>query len=141
MAIVSAATHDIEELGAGAEGQLSPNADWLARVDDGLVVEPFPARDRRILVASADASQPRWSRNGHRLFFINGDRKLMAVDFDAVSGRAGAPRVIAQTRIRSARFVGHQYDVAPDGRFIVNAVSEAPSPLTLMSGWTARLKR
>jgi Tol biopolymer transport system component len=93
------------------------------------------------VVAGADASQPRWSRDGRRLFFINADRKLMVVDFDTATGRAGAPRVIAQTRIRSARFVGHQYDVAPDGRFIVNAVSEIPSPLTLMSGWTARLKR
>lgn len=141
MTIVSPGTHDIEDLGAGAEGQLSPKADWLARVDDGLVVEPFPARDRRIVVASADSSQPRWSRDGRRLFFINADRKLMVVDFDTATGRAGAPRVIAQTRIRSARFVGHQYDVAPDGRFIINAVSEVPSPLTLMSGWTSRLKR
>jgi hypothetical protein len=141
MAIVSARTHDIEELGTGAEGQLSPNADWLARVDDSLVVEPFPARDRRIPVASAGAGQPRWSRDGRRLFFMNADKKLMVVDFDPVKGSAGAPRVIAQTRIRAASFVGHQYDVAPDGRFIVNSVSAVPSPLTLMSGWTSRLKR
>jgi DNA-binding winged helix-turn-helix (wHTH) protein/dipeptidyl aminopeptidase/acylaminoacyl peptidase len=141
MAIVSPGKKDIEELGPGSEGQLSPKADWLARVDDGLVVEPFPARDRRIAVASAGASQPRWSRDGRRLFFIHSDRKLMAVDFEPATGRAGAPQVIAQTHIRAASFVGHQYDVAPDGRFIINAVAEEPSPLTLMSGWTSRLER
>lgn len=141
MALVSPETHDVEELAAGAEGQLSPKADWLARVENGLVVEPFPVRDRRIAVASAGANQPRWSRDGRSLFYINADKKLMAVDFDPATGNTGAPKLIAQTRIRGARLVGHQYDIAPDGRFIVNVVSDDPSPLTLMSGWTSRLKR
>jgi hypothetical protein len=34
------------------------------------------------------------------------------------------------------------YDVTPDGKkFVINAISEQSSPLTLMVNWTANLKK
>jgi uncharacterized low-complexity protein len=69
-----------------------------------------------------------------------GEKKLMAVEFDAGSGKAGATRTVAQTRIVGAALVGHQYDVAPDGRFLVNVRTSDSAPLTVMSGWEAALK-
>jgi hypothetical protein len=94
------------------------------------VVERFPAGAPRLIISSSGGAQPQWSRNGRQLFFISADKKLMAVDFDLVTVRAGAPRMIAQTRIIEAALVGLQYDVAPDGRFVVNAVSGDAAPLT-----------
>ena len=136
MALSSPSTHDVIELGAGAEGQLSPDANWLAYIAQGeLVVERFPARAPRVTIAASGAGQPRWSRDCRTLFFISADKKLMAVDFDPTTIRTGAPRMIAQTRIIEAALVGIQYDVAPDGRFVINAVTGDAAPLTLLTGW------
>jgi hypothetical protein len=140
MALSSPTTHDVVELGPGAEGQVSPDASWFAYIDQGqVVVERFPARAPRLIISSAGGGQPRWSRNGRQLFFISADKKLMAVDFDPRTVRAGVPRVLSQTRIIEAVFVGHQYDVAPDGRFVINAVTGDAAPLTLISGWRSLL--
>ena len=66
----------------------------------------------------------------------------MAVSFDAPHKTAGAPRVLFQTRIVAASFFGTQYDVAADGRFLINSVPlNYSSSLTLLTGWTAQLKR
>jgi eukaryotic-like serine/threonine-protein kinase len=141
MALSSPATHDVVELEPGAEGQVSPDASWLAYIDRGQVVlERFPARAPRLIVSSSGGGQPRWSRDGRQLFFISADKKLMAVAFDPRTARAGVPRQIAQTRIVEAALVGLQYDVAPDGRFVVNAVTGEAAPLTLLSGWRSLLK-
>jgi len=140
MALSSPASHEVVELGPGAEGQVSPDAGWLAYIDQGQVaIERFPARAPRLIVSST-GGQPRWSRDGRQLFFISPDKKLMAVAFDPVAVRAGVPRALSQTRIIEAAFVGHQYDVAPDGRFVVNAVTGEAAPLTLLSGWQSLLK-
>src|SRR3954468_490755 len=48
---------------------------------------------------------------------------------------------IAQTRIVGGAFSAFQYDVAPDGRFILNVLAADAAPLTLLSGWTSRLNR
>jgi hypothetical protein len=65
----------------------------------------------------------------------------MAVSFDAETGRAGAPRQLFQTRIIGASLVGFQYDVAPDGRFLINSLPASSSPLTLLTGWIAAPER
>jgi hypothetical protein len=73
------------------------------------------------------------------VFYITADKKLMVAEFDPGTATAGTPRVVAQTRIIGSALVGLQYDVAPDGRFILNALTGEAGPLTLMSGWTSRL--
>jgi DNA-binding winged helix-turn-helix (wHTH) protein len=139
MALSSPDTHEVVELGPGAEGQLSPDANWLAYTDQGqVIVERFPSRTPRMTISPG--TQPRWGRNGQRLFFIAADKKLMSIDFDPGTARAGASRMLAQTRIIEAALVGLQYDVAPDGRFVVNAVTGDTAPLTLLSGWRSLLK-
>jgi hypothetical protein len=65
----------------------------------------------------------------------------MAVDFNAETGRAGAPRELFQTRIVATSLAGFQYDVAPDGRFLINSLPSGATPLTLLTNWTAALKR
>ncbi|MGH8237685.1 MAG: hypothetical protein ACREXP_11780 [Steroidobacteraceae bacterium] len=140
LALSAPLTHEVRELGIGAEGQLSPDAARLAYVSqDGLVVQPFLTTGPRVTVANSGAAQPRWSADGRQLFYISADKKLMAADFDPVAATVGSPRLLAQTRIIGAAFVGHQYDVAPDGRFIVNVTTNDAAPLTLMSGWTSKL--
>jgi hypothetical protein len=87
------------------------------------------------------AAQARWSRDGTQLFYIAPDKKMMAVSFDAEPCRAGAPHGLFQTRIIAASLAGFQYDVTPDGRFLINSLPSGASPLTLLTNWTAALKR
>ena len=93
-----------------------------------------------MIITGDRAAQPRWSRNGRQIFYISADKKLMAADFDPVTITASAPRMLAQTRIVGVALTGFQYDVAPDGRFIVNALSKDAAPLTLVTGWGSRLQ-
>jgi len=104
-------------------------------------VERFPAAPPRVAVAGYGVAQPRWSHDGRRLFYIAADKKLMAVDFDGRLGRAGVPRLMAQTRIVGVSLTGLQYDVAPDGRFLINVLPPDPVPLTMMVNWSAGLSR
>ena len=135
-------THDLAELGPGAEPQLSPDAKWMAYASqDGLIVQQFPKPTKRVQITGYNSSQPRWSRNGRQLFYITSEKKLMAVDFDSGSGNVSAPRVVTQTRIIASDFTGLQYDVSPDGRFLVNSFVNDAAPMTVMTGWTARLQR
>jgi hypothetical protein len=50
--------------------------------------------------------------------------------------------VVFQTSIIAPDYIGTQYDVAPDGRFIINSLpADHASPLTLLANWTAVLKQ
>jgi hypothetical protein len=65
----------------------------------------------------------------------------MAVSFDSQKKSASAPHVLFQTRIVAPDFALLQYDVDPNGRFLINSFpSSYSSPLTLLTGWKALLK-
>jgi hypothetical protein len=60
----------------------------------------------------------------------------MVVSFDPTNGSASPRRTVFQTRIVAPNLAGFQYDVASDGRFLVNSLSSnSLSPLTMISGW------
>lgn len=63
------------------------------------------------------------------------DRKLMSAVFDPAHGAAGPPQVVFQTRIIAPNLTSFQYDIAPDGRFLINSFSTHASPLTVITGW------
>jgi serine/threonine protein kinase/Tol biopolymer transport system component len=140
--VYSASDQRVREFAVGAEGQFSPDGKWIAYTGpDGILVQPFPGPGGRLQISGGPGAQPRWSHDGRQIFYISPDRKLMAVGFDPQKGSASAPRVVFQTRIVAPNFATFQYDVAPDGRFLINSFpSGTSSPLTLITGWTARLK-
>ena len=79
----------------GAEAQFSPDGRWIAHSALGagrntgeIVVQPFPGPGGRIQISSAGGSQPRWSRDGTRIFYIQPDKKLMQASFDPRTGSA-----------------------------------------------------
>ena len=124
-------------VGPGVELQFSPNGNWLAFTEPGgagIAVRPFPALRPQMKISAGPAAQSRWSRDGTQLFYIAPDKKLMAVSFDPSSGRAGPPRELFQTRIVRVSIAGFQYDVAPNGRFLINSLPAGSPPLTLLVG-------
>jgi DNA-binding winged helix-turn-helix (wHTH) protein len=127
-------------VGPGVEPQFSPDGKWLSFTEpggSGIAVRPFPALRPQIKISAGSAAQSRWSRDGTQLFYIAPDKKLMSVDFDPLSGRVGPPRELFQTRIVRVALAGLQYDVAPNGRFLINSLPVGSPPLTLLAGITS----
>jgi Tol biopolymer transport system component len=83
----------------GVEAKLSPDGRWVVYVGvgRGILVERFPGHGGRMQVSAGAGAQPRWSHDGRQIFFIQPDRKLIAVSFDPNTGTAGPPRVLFQT--------------------------------------------
>jgi serine/threonine protein kinase len=142
LAIYSAADHQVTQFAPqGVEAKFSPDGRWIAYVAGGIFIQPFPGPGARIHVSNSGA-QPRWSHDGRQIFYTQPDRKLMAVSFDPQKKSASAPRLLFQTRIVAPNFASWQYDVAIDGRFLINSLpSNTSSPLTLLTGWDAVLPR
>ena len=137
-------------------GQFSPDGKWVAYQSDAsgrheIYVRPFvapgtegagTAGSSRWQVSVAGGIHPTWSRpDGKELFFINPLGEMMAVPI-AVKGSAldpGRPVRLFQTRILNGGVdmePGRQYDVARDGRFLINQVSATGvAPITLIQNW------
>lgn len=130
-------------VGPGVEPQFSPDGRWVCFTEPGgagICVRPFPELQPNIKISIGPAGQPRWSRDGTQLFFIASDRKLMAVSFDPQSGRAGPPRQLFQTRIVRAAMTSFQFDVAPNGRFLINSLPAGSPPLSILVGCNSLFK-
>jgi hypothetical protein len=54
------------------------------------------------------------------------------VDFFSPEAKTTAPKSLFRTRIPGQSLVGFQYDVAPDGRFLINNLPATSSPVTLL---------
>ena len=129
---------------------LSPDGRWLAySSDDGsgarydLFVAPFPSMSPRQLVSRDGGTEPRWSRNGRELFFKSGGQ-MMAVNVAQGSAfDVGDPRpLFSLAGYRTARN-RQQYDVAPDGRFLMirDPRPGEAAPVVYVTGWLAELRR
>jgi Tol biopolymer transport system component len=129
---------------SGAEAQFSPDGKWIAYIGQGgvagggsIVVRQFPGPASPIRISGpGGGAQPRWSRDGRHIYFMAPDRKLMSATFDPVHAVTGELQVVFQTRIIAPNLASFQYDVAPDGRFLINSFSSTnSSPLTVITDW------
>lgn len=97
---------------------------------------------------------PRWRRDGQELFFATLENRMMAapIQVGSASGTIapGPPVVLFPMRLAIGANVGiggymsrAQYDVASDGRFLLNVTTEdtGAAPITLVVNWPALLKR
>jgi Tol biopolymer transport system component len=122
---------------------LSPDGRWLAYASDEsgrteIYVQAFPGPlprrqasggrgaglNGRPQVSAADRTITRWSRDGHELFYWDGDRLMSVTIKPGAALDVGLPRVVLEMRTAY-----NYFDVAPDGRFLV-VRDVAPVPLT-----------
>lgn len=87
-------------------------------------------------------TEPMWSLDGRELFYRQGDA-MMVVDLAADQGVEGVPRLLFEGSFVADGFGPANYDVAPDGRFVmVQAVrSAAPRAVHVVAHWGEELKR
>jgi eukaryotic-like serine/threonine-protein kinase len=141
------------------EGQFSPDGRWLAYASDEsghyeIYIRSFPEAGGKWQVSTAGGVQPRWQHDGHELFYVASDARLMAVSIhlapDTRALEAGAPVALFPTRLAAGVNIATtgfqaraQYGVASDGRFLMNIASDeaVTSPITVALNWTAALKK
>ena len=146
-------------------GAFSPDGRWVAYLSNEsgrpeIYVRPFVppgAADRAATGAGTSGAQwqvstaggisPAWRPDGKELYYLNPAGAMMAAPITIAGAtlEPGAPMMLFPTRIYgggvdSAR--GRQYDVAPDGRFLINAeLDTAAAPITLLMNWNPEAKK
>ncbi len=103
----------------------SPDGRWIAYVSNAsggeeVYVEAFPDSGPRVQISTQGGTEPVWARDGRELFYREGD-KLMAVDVGNGPDNPGTPEELFAGRYRTSEWGARaaNYDVAPDGRFVM----------------------
>jgi hypothetical protein len=131
-------------------GRFSPNGAWIAYASDEsgrseIYVKAFPRSDTGVIVSRGGGSEPRWGPGGTELFYLDPDGFLTVVKVSpAVKFNYEAPQRLFQIHVPLfGGIFGTNYDVAKDGRILVNTLvgRAAPKPITVVVNWTAGLKK
>ena len=128
-------------------GVFSPDGKWVAYHSNEsgrneVYVRPFPGPGGVWQISAGGGMFPRWRADGKELYYLAPGNKLMAAAITAAPGtRPGAITPGQPAALFTANFARGtarpQYDVARDGRFLVNVeLSDAATPpITLLQNW------
>jgi len=132
-------------------GVFSPDGHWLAYESDEsgtweIYLSPFPGGGSKFQVSQGGGTQPAWKGDGSALIYLAGTKLTEAgLRFKGSAVEIGTPQPLFQPpAMRDNGPFGRGYTVSPDSkRFLVTVLPQAyiPEPLTLVSNWTADLKR
>jgi Tol biopolymer transport system component len=127
--------------------QVSPDARWIAYALDestppDVYAQAFPGGAGKVRITTGGDRWPRWSRDGRELFYIAVDDTLTAVGIEVRDGRleVGGTTPLFKVRTMEAAVWHAPYDVAADGRFLINTalVDVTASPITVVVNWKPR---
>ncbi len=127
--------------------KLSPNGRWLAYASDEtgqfeVYVIAFPDPGGKTKISTDGGNDPRWSRDGRRLFYRNG-RKMMEVAIDYTKGFSPKTPVTLFEGSYEATQFHPGYSVATDGRFLMvkNPPESLPRQIHVILNWFEELRR
>jgi len=139
----------LDQVTRNSNARLKPAGnDWLAYESDQsgrneIYLTRFPRPGARYQVSQSGGSQPVWSKDGKKLYYLDTLRKMVAVGIQTSgeSVQIGAPKVLFQTGIRHS-LTTEGYDVSRDGKFLlVNSMTESAEPVVLVTSWDDELKK
>jgi Tol biopolymer transport system component len=125
---------------------LSPDAHWIAYESDEtgrteIYIRAFPGGDRKWRISNGGGMMPTWRGDGGELYYVNPDKKMMAVALTIGDDlHASEPVELFDAPVR-----GHptrQYDVTSDGkRFLLNRIVEGATaePITMVQNWQSKV--
>jgi Tol biopolymer transport system component len=135
------------------EAKFSPDSRWIAYSSDesgrrevyvqGFLPGRVPAAGAgKWQISPSGGAKPAWRRDGKELYYIAGGMMMsVAVKSTATGLEPGVAVPLFQTNSRGSL----PYDVAADGRFLINTVTEEDSAvsgsLMVVLNWTAGLKQ
>jgi len=129
-------------------GTFAPDGRWVAFTSresgrDEVYVAPFPGPGQKWQVSSNGATSPRWRRDGKALLAVNGD-DIVEFPISTANGsiQSGEAKVLFNTAVGQTLLFDIGWDVAPDGRFLINSLGKSRAgnrPLTLLVNWPTGL--
>ena len=126
--------------------RISPDGHWAAVQGNEsgrneIYVYSFPSPGTKVQISQNGGALPIWNRNGRELFFVSGG-KVVAAPVDASGGTLRVGTLSALFDVPPTSATGtYNYDVAPDGRFLVNVPTETSRPVALVTlNWTKDLR-
>ena len=128
---------------------VSPDGRWLAYAEGDkppieIFVQPIGASGTRRQISVDGGREPIWSHDGRELFFRS-SRRMVAVPIDATHGlTAGKPVTLFERDYLSDGSTVFDYDVAPDGRFLMikrSLEEQVPLRFNIVLNWSDELAR
>ena len=95
------------------------------------------------MISTGGGNSPRWSRNGHELFYVNGNKMMSVAVETKPTFKAATPELLFQ----NGSYIGiANYDIAPDGEHLLMVATQedenaTPNQLNIVLNWTEELKR
>jgi serine/threonine protein kinase len=129
---------------------LSPDGKWLANDSDEsgrieVYVTPFLHGGGKWQVSTGGGSCPRWRADGHELFYMSLENKIMSAEISPQTSSVVIGKVQQVFQANPIPFAPQcMYDVSADGKKMVVvtlAVEQGSQPLTLVVNWPPLLKR
>jgi Tol biopolymer transport system component len=127
------------------DAKLSPNSHLLAYSSDEskrheIFVQTFPEHQGKWQISTSGGDYPVWSRDGRELYYVDADRKMMAVEVrdDGKNLTPGIPKTLFELPALA------QFDVSKDGRFLVQVPTKQSATkalLTVVTNWQASLRK
>ena len=124
--------------------RFSPDGKWVSYQTDEsgryeIYVRSFPEPGGEWQISTGGGTGARWHPDGKELFYIAPDGTLMSVSITTQGTTLvpGTPRPLFQSPIALGPLSNTraQYDVAPDGRFLINVTVDDPAPITVLQNW------
>jgi hypothetical protein len=134
------------------DARLSPDWRWLAWESDAsgrheVYMGPAGGTMTPVRVSKSGGGSPRWRHDGHELFYIGGDGRIMSVPVQlGATPVLGEPRraadlVIHPDPFSNDPFLDTRFEPSPTGdRFLVQTpVAAGTHQLTMIQGWQRKL--
>jgi Tol biopolymer transport system component len=134
------------EVNAHFSPGLQDSPRWMAYQSDEsgrdqIYIQAVPATGAKYQISTAGGTNARWRQDGHELYFLSADRKLMAAHVTlGVSLQIGTPQELF-TNAGMTYFVSSR-----DGqRFLVSQPARkemtAAAPITVVTNWQASIRK
>ena len=123
---------------------VSPSGRWIAyRSDESghneVYVQRFPELGGRVQISTTGGTSPLWSSDGAELFYRQGQAMMaVAVDGSGAAFSAGQPERLFEGRYLDD--LTRNYDVAPDGRFLMIKEADTLRQIHVVVDWLEDLR-
>jgi Tol biopolymer transport system component len=126
--------------------RVSPDGRWVAYASDEsgayqVYVRPFPGPGELYTVSVGGGNVPVWSRDGRRIFFVNGNQ-LLAASVTTNATFSVTAREMLFAGDYSLAYGHAPFDVSPDGKsfLMLRPVVAGGEQIVVIPNWTTELR-
>ncbi len=125
--------------------RLSPDGKWLAYQSNEtgrfeIYVRPFPATGPRTAVSDKGGSEPIWGRSGRTMYYRGSLGEVVEVEVTTGASLSIGQRKVVLTGEYLTDASHPNYDVAPDGRFLMLRRAGAEAQTIVVHNWGRELR-